>query len=331
MILAGDIGGTKCNLALFERQDGELKLVYQSHLETRAFTHFAQLIDSFRAAYSAQNGSHPLKITAAGFGVAGAVLDGRVLSQNIPWALTATGMARKLKIENSRLLLLNDLVAAACSIEYLTPDDLLVLHPGVSQPRSNRAVIAAGTGLGEATIYWDGNRLRANPSEGGATEFAPRNDREIRLLQYLKLHLPRVSCEDILSGRGFRRLHEFLDPSLRHSTFDQPAGNSASEIAQNAFNGSCAVCAEVLDWWVDALGSEAGNMALRTLAYGGVYLAGGIAVKILPKLQHSNFCRAFADKGPMTQLLVRIPIYVILNENCPMLGVAHQVGETVEE
>ena len=185
--------------------------------------------------------------------------------------------------------------------------------------------------MGEATIYWDGQSLRANPSEGGATDFAPRNERELRLLEHLKLHMSRVSYEDILSGRGFRRLHEFLDPKVRHSTFDQPAGNSANEITQNAFSGSCAVCAEVLDWWVDALGAEAGNMALRTLAYGGVYLAGGIAVKILPKLKHSNFCRAFADKGPMTQLLVRIPISIILNEEAPLWGAAQQTAKFLRD
>jgi len=326
MILAGDLGGTKCNLALLEPEGALLRLKYQLRLETSAFSHFAQLIDAFRAECATQNGLSTLKISAAGFGVAGAVSEGRVLSNNIPWALTATGLARKLKLESNRLVLLNDLVATACALDHLPPEDILVLHSGTPQPRGNRAVIAAGTGLGEATIYWDGQRLRASPSEGGATDFAPRTDREIRLLQHLKLHLPRVSCEDILSGRGFRRLHEFLDPTVLHSTFDQPAGASASEITQNAFSGTCAVCAEALDWWVDAFGAEAGNMALRTLAYGGVYLAGGIAVRVLPKLQHSNFCRSFADKGPMTQLLVRIPISVILNEDAPLWGAAYQAA-----
>lgn len=334
MILAGDIGGTKCNLALFERHEDSLQLKYQIRLQTSAFSHFEQLIDAFRKEYAAQSGSRPLKLSAAGFGVAGAVIDGRVLANNIPWTLTTHSLARKLKLDSHRLVLINDLVATACSLDHLSPTDILVLHQGSAQPRDNRALIAAGTGLGEATIFWDGHRLRATPSEGGATDFAPRTDREIRLLQFLKLHLPRVSCEDIFSGRGFRRLHEFLDSSVRHSTFDGPAGESASEIAQNAFAGTCPVCAEVLDWWIDAFGAEAGNMALRTLAYGGVFLAGGIAVRILPKLKHSNFSRSFADKGPMTQLLVRIPISVILNEDAPLLGAAHEAaaalrGETV--
>jgi glucokinase len=324
MILAGDIGGTKSNLAIFEEQGAFLRLVFQRRYATSGFSHFEQLIDRFAQECASNTGIALGKITAAGFGVAGAVIDGRLLANNIPWALTTAALARKLNLDIDRLRLLNDLVATAYGVDKLAPQDFLVLTEGRPDPKGNRALIAAGTGLGEATIYWDGRQHRAFPSEGGSTDFAPRTDREIRLLQFLKKDLPRVSCEDVFSGRGFRKLHEFLDPTVLHSTFGEPAGASAAEITENAFSATCPVCTEVLDWWIDAFGAEAGNLALRVLAYGGVYLAGGIAVRILPKLKQSNFCRSFADKGPMTQLLVRIPISVILNEDAPLLGAAHQ-------
>jgi len=129
--------------------------------------------------------------------------------------------------------------------------------------------------------------------------------------------MPRVSCEEIFSGRGFRKIHEFLDPAVRHPVFEEPNADSAPEITQNALNESCPICVETLDFWMDAFGAEAGNLALRVLAYGGVYLAGGIALKILPKLKTSTFCRSFADKAPLTTIVARIPIYVILNEDAP--------------
>ncbi len=172
-------------------------------------------------------------------------------------------------------------------------------------------------------LFWDGRRYLASPSEGGAADFAPRTTREIQLLHFLKQRLPRVSCEELFSGRGFRRVHEFLDPTVRHSSFEECASDSAQAITQNALSGSCSVCAEALDLWIDAFGSEAGNLALRVLAYGGMYLAGGIALKILPKLKQGVFSRSFSDKAPLTSVLARIPIFVILNEDAPLLGAAY--------
>lgn len=141
--------------------------------------------------------------------------------------------------------------------------------------------------------------------------------------------MERVSCEEIFSGRGFRKLHEFINPNVIHATFQEEEGASASEITQNALAGACPVCVEVLDWWIEAFGAEAGNLALRVLAYGGVYFAGGIVLKILPKLQKSNFCGAFADKGRLSAILSKIPISVVLNEDAPLLGAAHQAFGTV--
>jgi glucokinase len=330
MILAGDIGGTKCNLAVFEEHGASLGLVFKRRYATSEFASLEEIIEKLFRDCAAETGvSVEGKIAAAGFGVAGAVVDGRLVANNIPWELTASGLARKLGLEIEQLSLINDLVATAYGLEHLTAEDFLVLNPGTPQTNGNQALIAAGTGLGEAMIIWDGSQHRASPSEGGAADFAPRTDREIRLLQFLKTKLARVSCEEIFSGRGFRKLHEFLDPTVVHATFSEPEAASASEITHNALAETCPVCVEVLDWWIDAFGAEAGNLALRVLAYGGVYFAGGIVLKILPKLRGSGFCTAFADKGRLSAVLSNIPISVVLNEDAPLLGAAHQALGTV--
>ncbi|MHB8499947.1 MAG: glucokinase [Candidatus Acidiferrales bacterium] len=330
MILAGDIGGTKCNLAVFEERGWSLHLAFKRRYATREFASLGELIERFFGECRAETCATPEeKISAAGFGVAGAVVDGRLVANNIPWDLTASALARNLNLELEQLTLINDLVATAYGLVHLTPQDFLVLNAGTPQVNGNQALIAAGTGLGEAMIFWDGLQYRASPSEGGSADFAPRTDREIQLLQSLKKRLARVSCEEIFSGRGFRKLHEFLDPRVVHSTFQEPEAASASEITQNALAGSCPVCVEALNWWIEAFGAEAGNLALRVLAYGGVYFAGGIVLKILSKLQQSNFCRSFAEKGRLSSVLSKIPISVVLNEDAPLLGAAHQALNTV--
>jgi glucokinase len=326
MIIAGDIGGTKCNLAAFEEEPGKkLHLVFQRRYLTRDFAAFEQLVGHFcQEVLSKQNIAGTGGIAAAGFGFPGTIVLGRLHAFNLPWELDATSLAHILSLPAENVVLMNDLVATACGLDRLVPEDLLVLNPGVAQPTGNKALIAAGTGLGEAVLYWDGRRHRAAASEGGAADFAPRTEREIRLLVFLKQRLSRVSCEDVFSGRGFRSIHEFLGPGVRHSTFAGAPADSAREITQNALEGTCSVCVEALDLWTEAFGAEAGNLALRVLSYGGVYLAGGIAVKILPMLKQGSFGRAFAEKGPMTEILARIPIAVILNEDAPVLGAAYQ-------
>jgi glucokinase len=330
MILAGDIGGTKCNLAVFEERGAALGLVFQRRYATCEFASLEELIEKLFRDCAAETGvSAEGEIVAAGFGVAGTVVDGRLVANNIPWELTASGLARKLGLDTEQLSLINDLVATAYGLVHLTAEDFLVLNPGTQQMNGNQALIAAGTGLGEAMIIWDGSQHRASPSEGGAADFAPRTEREIRLLQFLKTKLARVSCEEIFSGRGFRKLHEFLNPAVVHPTFSEPEAASAGEITQNALAETCPVCVEVLAWWIDAFGAEAGNLALRVLANGGVYFAGGIVLKILPKLREGSFCRAFADKGRLGAVLSNIPISVVLNEDAPLLGAAHQALGTV--
>ena len=330
MIIAGDIGGTKCNLAVFEERGASLELIFKRRYATGDFASLEEIIEKFFRDCAEETGvSAEGDIAAAGFGVAGAVVDGRLVANNIPWELTVSGLARKLGLALEQLTLINDLVATAYGLVHLSSEDFLVLNAGKPQRNGNQALIAAGTGLGEAMIIWDGAQHRASPSEGGAADFAPRTEREIRLLQFLKARMTRVSCEEIFSGRGFRKLHEFLDATVVHPTFNEAEAASASEITQNALAGTCPICVEVLDWWIDAFGAEAGNLALRVLANGGVYFAGGIVLKILPKLRESGFCAAFADKGRLSAMLANIPISAVLNEDAPLLGAAHQALGTV--
>jgi len=243
---------------------------------------------------------------------------------NLPWQLEPASLASTLNLNSKNLVFMNDLVATACGIDRLGPQDFFLLNEVSPQFQANKALIAAGTGLGEAMLFWDGHRHVAAPSEGGAADFAPRTPREIHFLQYLKQDLARVSCEEVFSGRGFRKIHEFLNPAARHPVFDESSGDSAKEITQNAMSGACEVCVETLDFWIDAFGAETGNLALRVLAYGGVYLAGGIALKILPKLKEGTFCYSFSDKAPLNAVLARVPIFVILNEDAPLLGAAYR-------
>lgn len=330
MILAGDIGGTKCNLAVLEQEGAHLHPVFQTRHATRDFSSFEHLLDSFLAEARAHLGKAESKtIAAAGFGIAGTVVGGRLHAINLPWQLEPTSLANTLNLSVKNVVFMNDLVATACSLDRLEPPDFFPLNEVTPQFQANKALIAAGTGLGEAMLFWDGQRHVAAPSEGGAADFAPRTDREIRLLQYLKQDLARVSCEEVFSGKGFRKIHEFLNPAMRHSVFEESSGDSAREITQNAMSGTCEVCMETLDFWIDAFGAETGNLALRVLAYGGVYLAGGIALKILARLKESTFCYSFSDKGPLNPLLARVPIFVILNEDAPLLGAAYQALGTL--
>jgi len=326
MILAGDIGGTKCNLAIFQEADGAtLQPIFQRRYATRDFSRFENLIEHFLQ-QAAEQGSGLVseRIRAAGFGVAGAVVEGRLHANNLPWALNPPELARGLDVNVENIVLLNDVVATAWSLDRLPAKDLAVLNQGVPDPNATRALMAVGTGLGEALLVWDGRQHRVFPSEGGLASFAPRTDREIQLLIHLKKRLPQVCCEDVLSGRGIHAIHEFLDPAVRHPSFDGSGLDPAREISEKAGTQACPVCVATLDLWTEAYGSEAGNLAVRALALGGIYVAGGIAPKILPKLKDGTFFRAFCDKTLLSPVLTRIPIYVVLNENAPVWGAAYQ-------
>jgi len=322
MILAGDIGGTKGNVALFEQEDSGLRLVFRRRFATREYAGFDALIEDFLQHAASDEAAKPMEIAAAGFGVAGVVTDGRHYSENLPWLVDVSALKQKLRLKN--IVLLNDLAATALSLERLPASDLVSLNPGVPEPNGTRGVIAAGTGLGEALLFWDGSKYRVGGAEGGQADFAPRTVRQTELLRHLQTELDHVSCEEIVSGRGFRRIHEFLDSSVHHESFDAASGNAAGDITQRGLAKSCPVCVETLDFWTEIFAGATGNFALHTMTLGGIYIAGGVPMKILPKLQDPAFFKSFCGSGKLAQLVARIPLSVVTNEDAPMLGAAYQ-------
>jgi glucokinase len=327
MILAGDVGGTKCNLGLFLQEGLTLRSVFQRRLATRDYAGFEDLVEDFlKQAIAADADAKAPAIDAAGFGVAGVVAGGRHYSENLPWVVDASAVAQKLNLKNIRLL--NDLTATALSLERLPVTDFVSLNPGTPAHNATRAVLAAGTGLGEAILFWDGEKYLVAAAEGGQADFAPRTEREIQLLAHLRVQLPHVSCEEIVSGRGFRRIHEFLNPAVRHASFEAlegtREGNAASEITQRGLAQSCPVCVETLGFWTEIFGGVTGNFALQTMALGGIYIAGGIAAKILPKLQDGIFFKSFCGESKLAPMLARIPISVVVNEDAPIWGAAYE-------
>ena len=326
MILAGDVGGTKCNLALFSERGGRLTQVFRQRFASKEFAKFDLIVREFsRQAESHLNGE---RIAAAGFGIAGPVINNRVRATNLPWIVEAEDLRRELHVEH--ITLANDLGAWGYSLEYLPPEDFLVLNPGKPELGGTRALIAAGTGLGESILVWNNGRYNVVPSEGGHADFAPHTEQQIELLRFMRRRYPQVSWELILSGRGFRTLHEFLNPNIRHPSFDDPDADPAPEITQHALDLSCLVCRDVLDLWAAIYGSEAGNLALKVLALGGVFVAGGIAVKIIEKMKDGTFFHAFKDKWKFEGLLSNIPVSVILNESAPLIGAAHEALAAID-
>lgn len=323
MFLAGDIGGTKSTLTLFARQMSSLQPAFRARMRTFESSSVVGLVESFLA-QARHEGVAFRELEMASLACAGAVVDGRVVTNNLPWTVDTASLAECLGLSPKRVLLVNDLVAAAASLDHLTPGDFLPLNQATSQPRAPKALIAAGTGLGEALLFWDGHGYRIFPSEASLTDFAPRNDRELLLVHSLRQRMPRVCCEEIVSGRGFRAIHQIIFPGVQHAWFDDPAINPAAKITQQALEGACPACVETLQIWTEAYAAEAGNMALRVLPFGGVYVAGGIALKILPKMKDGSFVRVFSDKAKLSKELARIPIYLVLNEDAPVLGAAYE-------
>jgi glucokinase len=320
VILAGDVGGTKCNLALFSEKDGKLEVVFRQRFASKGFAQFDLIVKEFSrqaAPFLAKD-----KIRAAGFGIAGPVINNRIHATNLPWIIDAETLASELQVQP--IVLINDLGATGHSLQHLPPEDFCVLNQGAAIKGGSIALLAAGTGLGEGILFWDGSRYRVVPSEGGHSDFAPHSDQQIELLRFMRLRYPQVSWELILSGRGFRTLHEFLSPEVKHPIFDDPDADPAPFITKSGLDKSCPVCAETLDLWTRIYGAEAGNLALKVMALGGVYVAGGIAVKILSKIQDGTFFQAFKDKWHFTEMLEKIPLSVVLNESAPLIGAAYE-------
>lgn len=314
MILAGDIGGTKSNIGLFDVQNGKLVRVAHKRYQSHQHAGLQEIVQDFLH-------ENPSQIDAASFGVAGPVVDNRVHGTNLPWIVDGAAAAASLGLKRVRIL--NDLEATAFGVGVLAPDDLATIYEGVPLRQATAVVIAAGTGLGEAILFWDGKQHLAMGTEGGHADFAPHTAQQADLWKYLHDRFDYVSAEIILSGRGFQSIHEFLDPSLKHDGFDDSTKDPAPDITQRGLSGECPVCASTLDLWTEIYGAEAGNFAVRTLARGGIYVAGGIAVKVLPKLKDGRFAAAARDKEKMRDFLAHVPIYVVLNEEAPLLGAAY--------
>jgi len=318
LILAGDIGGTTTRLALLRAAAGALTLLAHRHFASRDHGSFAAIVSGF----AADSGAQPER---ACFGIAGPVRTDRVQTPNLPWLVDAAELAGILGLK--QVSLINDLQANAFGIPLLQPGDFATLNPGRPDPAGTIAVIAAGTGLGETIAPWDGTVHQPLPGEGGHADFAPRNSLESELLMYLRAEFGRVSYERVLSGPGLVNIYRFLR-DCRHDV-ESPAvaaamarGDAAAAISRAALDDSCPLCNAVLDLFVSLYGAEAGNLALRGLTTGGVYLGGGIAPKIVTLLQRPAFMLAFTAKGRLSPLLETIPVRVILNEHCAMLGAA---------
>ena len=325
MIIAGDVGGTKCNIALFSEKNGKLDVVFRQRFASKDFAKFDLIIKEFtRQAEPHLNGG---KIRAAGFGVAGPVINNRIHATNLPWIIDSATLSSELGVET--IALMNDLGATGHSLEHLAPEDFVVLNAGKPVQGASRALLAAGTGLGQSILFWDGTRYRVVPSEGGHSDFAPRTDQQIELLKFMRKRYPQVSWELILSGRGFRTIHEFLSPSVKHPIFDDEDADPAPFITKTALAKECPICVQTLDLWTSIYGSEAGNLALKVLALGGVYVAGGIAVKILPKIKDGTFFEAFRDKWHFTEMLSDVPVSIVLNESAPLIGAAYEALATL--
>ncbi|HXY50635.1 MAG TPA: glucokinase [Terriglobales bacterium] len=326
MLLGGDIGGTKTTLILFSEQGPALHPLFRLSMGTRDFANTVELVRNFLA--RARQAGITEEPSWASFACAGALIEDRVVTNNLPWIVDRGALAKGLGLEWNRTFLFNDLVAAAASLEHLSRDDFLPLNQSTPQARAPKALISAGTGLGEAFLFWNGDRYQVFPSEASLTDFAPRNDRELLLVHSLRQRMPRVCCEEIVSGRGFRAIHQIVFPGVQHAWFDDPSVDPAARITQQALEGRCSACVETLQMWTEAYGAEAGNMALRVLPFGGVYVAGGIALRILPKMKDGTFVRIFRDKAKLSSELARIPISVVLNEDAPVLGAAYEALAT---
>ncbi len=326
MILAGDVGGTKVHLALYDFTNGRLHPLRDYKFPAHEFASLDDVVNKFLAAEGDRPATNPANILAACFGCPGPVRDGRLKLTNLPWILDVRDMSKSLSIQH--IFLINDLEANGYGIPELAPESIFTLHPGDPEAEGHRGLVAAGTGLGEALLIWDGKQHRPIPSEGGHCDFAARTAREIALLQYLRQTLNgRVSFERVVSGIGIKNVYSFLrdvekinEPGWLHDRMLTEDPNAV--IGQCAEDGSSSLCFETMKVFSAAYGAEAGNLALKVLATGGIYLGGGIAPKILKTLQNGAFIQAFLDKGRLSPLLQAIPVRVILDDTCALLGAA---------
>jgi glucokinase len=321
-VLAGDIGGTKTILALYDEAGGEPSLVREDTFASRDYASFDLILADLRAR------AGELALAAVCLDVAGPVINGRCRPTNLPWELDERDLARELACP--RVKLLNDLEATAYGMLHLRPADLVTLNGGSWQfGHGHVAVIAAGTGLGQAYLYWDGSTYQPLASEGGHADFAPRTDLEVELLRYLRGKLGgRVSVERVLSGPGIHRVYCFLRDTGREQepewlAAELATGDPSAAISRSVGQRGEKICTATLELFSELYGAEAGNMALRALTYGGVFVGGGIAPKNLAVLQNGSFLRGFTDKGRFSDLMRSLAVRVSLEPNAALIGSAN--------
>lgn len=349
MILAGDIGGTKTNLALFDWTNERTAPIRLESFPSSDYKSLEEILEEFlkprkppipvdgpEAARTGKDDAssgvppdEPIRLAAACFGVAGPVLENHAQTTNLPWVIDGPTIGREFGIP--RVQLLNDLEATAYGILLLRPDELEVLNPGKPpQKRQALALIAAGTGLGEAILFWNGTSYRPMPSEGGHTDFAPNNDHEIDLLRYLRSQYLHVSYERVLSGPGLQAIYEFLrDTKKNEPTWlaeRVKSGDPAAIIADAGLKGQAEIAIQTLDLFASIYGAEAGNLALKAMSLDGVYVGGGIAPKLIAKLKDGTFMKSFTNKGRYKRLMNNMPVKVVMNQQTALLGAASVAG-----
>jgi glucokinase len=318
MILAGDVGGTKVDLGLYDFTNGKLKPTRDKVYKAKDYPGLEVIVKDFLGAE---------KVTAACFGVPGPVRDGRLRLTNLPWTLDSRELSAGLGIQH--VFLINDLEANGYGVAELAPEQIYTLAEGDSSQIGNRALIAAGTGLGQGLLIWNGRTHVPYPSEGGHADYAPRNEDEIDLLRFLKeKYNGRVSFERVVAGMGLTSIYEFLrdvrgmeEPKSLAEKI-AAAGDPNSVITEMALSAKSEICVKAMDMFVSAYGAEAGNLALKVLSVGGLYVGGGIAPRIIEKLKDGTFMKAFTDKGRLSQLLINMPVRIILEPRAAQLGAA---------
>ena len=319
MILAGEIGATRTRLAAYETEGSRLNCVVQKTYPSHDYASLAEILPQFTR-------TEGIPVHSACFGVAGPVRAGRSKISNLPWTIDAKELAAQLKLPTVGLL--NDLEAYAYGVDALESKDFITISPGSEDAEGNRAVISAKTGLGMAGLYWDGFRHHPFACEGGHADFAPRDAGQIDLLSYLQKKYGRVSNERVLSGPGLHDIYNFLRDAKK---VDEPADlreqissspDPSPLISRLALANKYPICEQALSIFVSVFGAEVGNCALRYMSTGGIYIGGVIAAKIAPKMQDGTFMQAFLDKGRMETILKDMPVEIIANDDCGLIGAA---------
>jgi len=313
MLLAGDIGGTKTAVGAFSQEKGSHTPIAEAVFHSADYPSLEAIAKEFL-------GKTGLKVDRACFGVAGPVLAGRAKVTNLPWIVDRAAVAAALSLE--AVYLLNDLEAIACAVPGLRPEDIDTISPGQPVEHSNIAVLAPGTGLREAFLTWEGAEYRAHSSEGGHADFAPADSLQIRLLEYMRQHFDHVSYEHVCSGVGIPHVYDFFRDSEKTAEKSETTERIAMSADRTKAIVQCAFdpadpsprCAAAIDTVVSIMGSEAGNLALKVLAVGGVYLAGGIPVHVTPVLKSPRFLQAFRHKGRFAEVMNRIPVHLMVSQ-----------------